>query len=234
MHALRAFSFTDLEQQGRQILEKAQEQAREIVRNAELRGQEVLEQQKQAGYQAGLEKGRAAGLEQILAEARTTAIQEARENVAKLVQALSAALDEFEQNKRALITTAELGLIELALRIARRVCKLEAGASTATARANALALLEMVQHVADPALHINPAEHEQLNELAPELLTHVGRLGHVRIVADEDVGRGGCVLRASDGEIDAQIDTQLQRIATALRVNAGDANDQPAEEGAQP
>ena len=219
----RVFSLTDLEQQGRQILEAAQVRAQQTLRAAEQRGRQLREEQEQAGYQAGLEEGRAAGLEQSRQEARAAAVQEARQQIAALVRALTAALNEFEQVKRSLIASAESGLIELALAVARRVCKLEAGASSAAAQANVRALLEMVQHVGDAELRLNPAEYEQLRELAPELPAHAGQLRHGGIVADPGVGRGGCVLRTRDGEIDATIETQLQRIAAALRVNTDDA-----------
>ena len=221
------FSFADLEQQGRDVVEQAEARANEILRAAEQQGRELAERHKRSGYEEGFARGRAEALEQTRAVARADAVAKAREQVEFLVRSLAAVLTEFEENKRALIAAAESGMIELALAVARRVCKLETGASTAAAQANARCVLEMVQGTGDAELHVHPDEYEQVRELAPELLTRADRLEHVKFVADESVERGGCTLTTRTGEVDATLETQLDRIAAALRTDA--AHTQPRE-----
>jgi flagellar assembly protein FliH len=216
----RHFSFADLEAEGRQILARATAEAQQIVQRGQSEARQLKEHERQAGYQTGLAEGRAAGLEQVRAETRESAVAQAREQAALLVAALQAGLTEFEHGKRNLIAAAESGLIELALAIARRVCKLEAGRATDTARENVRNLLEMVQHGQDVELHLHPAECELLRAADPEWLAQVERLQHVKFIRDESVARGGCILRARATEIDARIETQLDRIAAALGVSA--------------
>lgn len=211
------FCFTDLEQQAQRVLAQARAQAAEVLRAAEQQAAALAAARQEAGYAAGLAAGRAAGLAQVRAEARAAAEQAARDEIAALTGALRTALAEFEQGKRGLLAAAESGLIELALAIAQRVCKAAAGADSAPARGNARALLEMAQHAGDAALHLNPEDCTRLATQAPEFVAAVKDLGHVRLVPDEQVAAGGCVLRSADGEIDAGIQTQLDRIAEALR-----------------
>ena len=210
------FSFQELEAEGRAIVERAREQARQIVAGAEQQGRERGAQLAAEARRRGLEEGRRAGHEQALREARQSALQEAREDLGRLSRALSEGLTAFEENKRRLLATAECGLIELALAVARRVCKHDVGGSSAAALANARALLEMVKHEADVELHLNPAECDALRSAAAELGAASGRLTHVEIVPDAAVARGGCVLHARDGTIDALLETQLDRVADAL------------------
>ena len=214
----RPFSFADLEEQGRQIIQHAQAQAEQILQNSRAEDRRLSEEHRQAGYQAGLTAGRTEGLEQIRAEAHANAVREARDETALLLRSLSRALEEFEQCKRNLVAAAESGLIELALAIARRVCKLTIGTSHDAVRANARTLLEMVQHADDAELHFNPAEYELLREMGPDLLAQTEQFAHVELVADERVDLGDCLLRAHAGEIDAAVETQLDRIAAALLV----------------
>ncbi|MGD8454320.1 MAG: FliH/SctL family protein [Phycisphaerae bacterium] len=216
--AARTFSFADLEKQGREAVRLARDQAAAILQEARRQSVALAQQAEQEGHTRGLAEGRAEGEKQARKETHATAVKEARAQVAALVEALRAAVGEFEQSKRRLLAVAESGLIDLALAIARRVCKLEAGASTDTAVGNARQLLEMVQHTGDAELRVHPREHEGLQELAADFLEETGRLGHVRIVPDESVSAGGCVLTTPTGEIDARIETQLDRIAAALRV----------------
>jgi flagellar assembly protein FliH len=229
-----AFSFADLERQGQAIIERARAEAREIVAAARREALAVSQRERHKGHDEGLAQGRAAGLEQIRAEAHADAVREAQQEVASFAHSLSSALAEFEQSKRSLLAAAESGIIELALRIAQRVCKLEAGASTAAALANARTLLEMAEHAEDVELCFHPAEFELLQEMGPELAAAAQRCAHAQLVADETVERGGCRLRSRAGQIDAGIEVQLQRIAEALRVGSEPSQRTPERSAALP
>lgn len=226
--AAQAFSFADLEQQGRRLLEQAHAQARQILAQAEAQARQVEAQRARAGYEAGRQEGRAEGLQQIRQEARAQAVEQARDEIAALSGTLQAAMREFELSQRALLAAAEAGLIELALAVARRVCKLAAAATTDVAAANVRQLLEMVRHAGDAELRVHPTELERLRELAPALLQHAQRLEHLTFVGDEGVGRGGAVLRTRDGQVDARLETQLDRIAAALLAGAAEGGGSPA------
>ncbi len=211
-----AFSFADFESQARSQLDQAREQARQIVTQARKLAEQRARQIEQQAHQRGLEEGRREGLEQIRREAAEQARQEARQRYAQLAESLQCALREFDQSKRRLLALAESGLIELALAIARRVCKLQAGRDSQTARANVRAALELARHENDLEVLLSPEDYQCLSETFPQLLAEVGLRENVRLLADPAVAPGGCVLRSRSGTIDAQIETQLDRIARAL------------------
>ncbi len=239
-----AFSFDDLERQGRALVTHATAQARQILVDAEATSRQRADEQQQAAYAAGLDQGRREGLEGVEREVRAAALEAGRkaavaaaqENVARLSAALSAGLAEFEQRKHHLLATAESGLIELALAVARRVCKIQSERSTEPARANARTLLDMVKHVEDLELHVHPAELQTLQDVAADFVQSTGRQQHVTLVADPAVTRGGCVLRTRAGLIDASVENQLDRIATALCEDPRPAapTDRVAPQGGQP
>jgi flagellar assembly protein FliH len=220
-----AFSFDDLERRAREILARAHAEAARVLNDAEARGRTLAEAQRRQGYESGLAQGRQEGLEQVRREAREAALADARTELQRLTQALSAALAQFERDRRSLMALAESGLIELAAAIARRVCKTCVAASVEPARANVRALLEMVKCHADLEVHVHPAEHELLRDAGADLLQQTAGLEHVSIIADAAVERGGCVLRAREGVIDASIEVQLDRIAEALCGASGIAGD---------
>lgn len=209
------FSFQDLEGQAQAVLEQARTQAQRIVTQSEQQARRHAAQLEQEAKPRGFAAGHQQGLEQARAEAAETALQEARQNVTHLTQALTTGLEALEEGKRRLLATAECGLLELALAIARRVCKHDAGASSEAARANARALLEMVQHQDDLELHLNPTDHDLLRDAA-DLNQVTNRFAHIEVLADPAVPRGGCVLQARNGTIDATLETQLDRVAKAL------------------
>ena len=215
-----AFSFQDIEARARATTARARKQAERIVNEAERRAQQVILQRMDDGFQRGVEKGRAAGLAQIRTEAREAVFAETRARIEALLGALATGLAEFDHNKRRLLARAESGLIELAMSIARRVCKISIGQNSEAVRANARHLLERVGPAADPILNLHPADYEALRRQTPELLRNIEGLTHVEIVADETLGRGDCVLRTREGSLDASIDAQLDRIAEQICTTA--------------
>lgn len=217
-----AFSFERLEEKARNLLDDARRQADRIIAEAEAEGRRRASELEAAARPAGFEQGRREAYEQARVEAQRTARDEARDTYAKLSQALTKALMEFEENKRRMLATAESGVINLALAVTRRVCKCEVGRASPAARMNAAALLEMVKHEADAVLRLHPADLETVKSALPEMTAGVQRCEHVELIADESVARGGCVLQSRSGTIDATIETQLDRVAEALMNGTGD------------
>ena len=216
MSHVPAFSFADVERQAHDIIAHAKAHAHKIVSESEGHIREVTEQHRRQGYEVGFKEGRVAGFKKAREEARETAVQAAEAELKQLIDALTQGLREYEQRKHTLLAGVESHWINLALAVARRVCKHTAEHSPEAVRANARALLAMVRHHGDIELHVNPVEHELVDIETPALAEHVRGLDHITIVGDADVERGGCVLKTSEGEIDARITTQLERIAAVL------------------
>jgi flagellar assembly protein FliH len=211
-----AFSFADVERQANEIISRAKAHAHKIVSESEGHIREVTEQHRHQGYEVGFKEGKVAGFETARQEARETAVQAAEAELKQLIDALTHGLQEYEQRKHTLLAGVEIHWVNLALSVARRVCKHTAEHAPEVVRANAQALLEMARHHGDIELHVNPTEHELVDIETPALAEHVRGLDHVMIVADPDVERGGCILKTKEGTIDARIATQLERIAQVL------------------
>lgn len=226
-----AFSFADVEQQAHDILARAQAKAKEIIADSESRIRAATEEQKREGYREGIAEGREAGIQQAVSEAREYARRNAEAELRQLAAAMNAVVQNFESGKHTLIAQAESGLLELALAIAGRVCKIQAAGSEAVARENVRALLELVKHRDDVAVHVHPSDHELLAVHMPEVVQSINGIEHVTLVPDETIERGGCVLRTRDGSIDATIGTQLERVARALAIDDSAA---PSEEEPSP
>jgi flagellar biosynthesis/type III secretory pathway protein FliH len=214
------FSFADLERQAREILARARAEASRLLSDAEARAEQVALKRHAEGYQRGLTEGRRRGLEEVRREARQAAVQAAQAELKKLSGALTTGLAEYERQRHGLIAQAESGLIELALAIARRVCKVHMDASIEPVRANIRALLEMVAPHADCALRVSPADYERLAEVLPALIQRTAQFEHVTLQPDPAVARGACVLQTRGGVLDASVDGQLDRIAAAIGAGA--------------
>ena len=116
-----------------------------------------------------------------------------------------------------MVAVAEGRAIELAIVLAQKII-------ATTLELEPARMLSVVQgalrHLVDRdevVLEVNPADvaivHAEIESLDPS----VAGPKSISVAGERRVGRGGCVVRTREGEIDAQIDVQLERAAEILR-----------------
>ena len=211
-----AFSLLDIEQEAVAVVDEARRQAAEIVEAA--RADAV--QMHRESYAAGLQEGRAAGNAEGLALGLEEGMQKAHEEhgrrLGELADAIEAILGAFDRERELLAARAAGEVAQLAVAIADRVCKRAAELRPEVARANATAALRLVMRSHDVRLHVNAADHGGVESLLPDIGRKWPALAHVRLVSDPSVARGGCLVRTEGGIVDADLRTQLDRIAADL------------------
>jgi flagellar assembly protein FliH len=172
-----------------EIVREAQAQAERIAKEAEKAG-------RAAGYAAGLEQARTE-----LAPARQTLLEAAR---------------RLDADREAFVQTAERRAVELALYLAEKIVGKAIGAdptvvlSVVSGALRRLATRDLV------VIEVNPADLELVRDQAAAVGAELGSVDQFEVVADRRIPRGGCVLRTSEGEIDARIPEQLARAAEVL------------------
>ena len=166
---------------------------------------ELLAQQlraaRQAGYQDGYRDGLVAleGFKQSFA-AQTTA------QVGGLVASLGEQLDAMQQEMAgALAATATA----LARQVVRSDLSARPDSVVAVAEQAIEALLLSARHI---VLRVHPDDHALIARGAAETLAARG----ARLVADAQIGRGGCLLQSDIGLVDATIDERWRRAAAGL------------------
>jgi flagellar assembly protein FliH len=67
---------------------------------------------------------------------------------------------------------------------------------------------------------VNPDDMELVRESMDELRASLGGIEHCEVQAERRVGRGGCIVRTPVGDVDARVETKLERarevVAAAL------------------
>jgi len=210
------FSFGDFEREADAIVEQARREAEQWLARSRQKFSAECERLRAAASSEGRDVGYRAGVEQARKEAAQAALSNARAELDSLTHTLRDAAAGFDREKRRLLARAESGLIKLSLAIARRVCKLAAGASSDVALANARHVLEMVGGECDVELRVHPLDEQSMRTACAELHELFSTLEHVSITGDAALERGDCVLRAGNVSVDASLDVQLDRIAEAL------------------
>ena len=171
----------------------------------------------------------------ILAEARAEA-EQIRENaraegyaagradaVASLEPALAALTQAIADVQAAQVEQAaelERRAVELGLGLARKVV---GGALSVQPELVVEAVTGVLRGIVDRervTVLVNPADLDIVREAMDGLRASLGGMDHCVVEAERRVGRGGCLVHTSVGEIDATVETKLERagevVASAL------------------
>jgi flagellar assembly protein FliH len=171
--------------------EDAADQVLETLAQARADAEQLRESARAEGYEAGR------------AEAMS-ALQPALAALAAAVDAVH--VEQLEATERQERRAVELGLA-LAEKILAGVVAVEPERVVESVRG---ALRGIVERERVTVL-VNPADLELVVGAMEDLRASLGGIEHMVVEAERRVAPGGCVVRTADGDVDAGIDTKLQR-----------------------
>jgi flagellar assembly protein FliH len=177
------------QRQGAALIETAKEQAERIAGEARSRG-----------YEEGYSEGRA------LAEREISA----------LLAFAESAVREVADTRTQLLQDSERALVELALQIAGKVLqtKLEIEPERVV---DVLRGALRKAYVRDRLTVVcNPDDLALIEGATADLQAAVGTLGTLELVGDRRITRGGVIVRTDAGDVDATLESQLERLRETL------------------
>jgi flagellar assembly protein FliH len=185
-----------------------------ILADATAEAERIRELARAEGHAEGVAQGREDGL----AEARAAAL------------ALAQALADAQQLREQIVDETERDAVALALALAAKIL---AGALEVEPERVLDAVRGALRRLTDRrriTLLVDPADLQTVNAAIAELGAQAGGVEHCEIQADRRVGRGGAILRTIESEVDATIDTQLERAREVIQTELareGSASDEP-------
>jgi flagellar biosynthesis/type III secretory pathway protein FliH len=158
------------------------------------------------------------------AEGYRVSMAAARQDLGTQLQQAAELLAGAQEAKATALSEAEPEVIRLVLAIAKRVIRREIAADQRIVVDTVRESLRRLGGRAVARVRANPAEMPALNEAWNEL-TSVAR--EIEFIADEGVSPGGCIVESRQGEIDAQVETQVEAVAAQF-LDAADRDTEPA------
>jgi flagellar assembly protein FliH len=210
------FSLTDIERQARSIIAAAKLRADRLL----IAAQQEVEEMKRKTFAETLVEGRRDGFAQGLGDGRKQgrdeALAEQRQQLAQLVAALTQGIQELEDTRLQLQSEAREAVVKLAMAIAQRVTKRMGQLDPEVAISNVEEALRLVVHSADVKIAVHPSQKQSLTDVLPRIQAKWPDLKHVELIADATLTPGGCRVFSGTGQIDGDLDLQLNRIAEEL------------------
>jgi flagellar assembly protein FliH len=223
LHHADVFDFADVKQQAQQLIDAAQQQATEIVQAARHEAGRLTSGAAEAGYARGLEQGLNEGRERGQREGFESTVKELKPKLEATLAAWNDALDRWESERTCMFLEARRDVLELALKLARKVVHRHIELEPEIVSDQLAAALMYVGKTSSLLVSIHPRDREMLDRTLAPILERLGRAEHVTLREDESLARGGCVIRTEGGRVDASIETQLRRLTESLLPGATDA-----------
>jgi flagellar assembly protein FliH len=208
----------DVREEAAKILDDARVESARIIAEARAEAQRLTDGAEDRGHAEGLvrgeSEGREAGLELGRAEGIAAAEAAMSERLAAIADGWTTALEQILQSRELLRDEARRDLLRLSLAITERVLgRLPAHDPTVVVDQveSAIAMLTGATRL---RVRVHPDDLEMVER------HFAGVVAGIRGASDLDVGfdtddsiiRGGCVVSAGDGEIDARLYHQISRI----------------------
>jgi flagellar assembly protein FliH len=206
----------DVEDQARALLQGARRTAERLLVEAQRAGDEIRNRARDEGMAEGMDAGPNRGLEEGRAKGRQEALDEHRTQFTEALTALTAATQSLDASRADLESAALREVVELSVAIARRVTKRQGVIDPGVLTENLREAMKLVVKGSDVSVAFHPSQRQALEAVLPVLKLEFPKLQHVELVDDSSVGPGGCRITAGQGQIDADLDTQLDRIAQDL------------------
>ncbi len=206
----------DLQRQAERIKSRARERADRVIAKARDERERLISGAYEEGLERGLEEGRAQGRAEGHEAGRAEILGEAREEFDHLSQTWTQALDAFAERREQLFLNARTEVIALALTIAAKIVKRVVEVDPLVVRDQMAAAMDLLRDQTRFVISVHPDDQKVAEEALPELIARLGGDPHARIVLDDTLQRGSCVVDTASGRIDAGVESQLEVIIDAI------------------
>jgi len=215
----------DLQSQALVYVQQAQAQAQKIIADAQNERQRLVAGAAEKGHAEGLSRGIEEGRTRGHADALEAAVAQHADALAGVESAWATALSEFAAQREAMIEHATRDAVTLAVAVAEKVVKRSIAVDPGVVVEQLRAVLAVVVRPTELVVRIHPEDRPLVQRSLPALLAAMSMIRHAELADDPALDRGSCVARmrgdqAADagagGEIDASIQTQLDRIVEVI------------------
>jgi flagellar assembly protein FliH len=193
------------------IRQKANEEADTIIAGAWRNGEELEAQTRRT-----LDEERKKVLEQGREDGRKEGYTEGMAEVERLIQRTQVVLERAQDKRGEILTETEQEIINLVLRITRKVVKVIADNQREVVISNVVQALRKVRDRGNVIIRVNLTDLKLTTEHTKEFIRLLEGVKSIHVLEDSSVDAGGCVIETDFGEIDARISSQLAELETKI------------------
>ena len=198
-------------------LAAARAQAEQIRRDAEQTADEALRLAREEGHRQGLELAAREMDERVRHESQKLVEEHRRDLIERLGSQLASVAADAESERLEWCANWDRAAIELSVAIAERLIHRELRQAPDLPISMVRKSLEMIAGQQKIVVRLNPNDLEAFGADAESDISKLTRSESCQLLADSQVESGGCRVETQFGELDATLETQLNRIMDELQ-----------------
>ena len=206
----------DIAKQANEVILDARKTAAKIRAEARAKAEIVRRQARQQGYNEGFAEGETRGMQDGARAAGDQArarIGDQSKQLMDTARSILVALDGAGERSYQLAADEVLRFaIDLATKIVGRLAR----SDTSVARTNLIKAMKLAHAEGEIIVSVNPGQLHELSRDFAEFVEIVDASGRARLVADRQITPGGVKITTARGVIDATVETQLDKVVSAL------------------
>ncbi len=210
------FNFEDLREQASAEMLRARQEAEAIRTQARQEAETLKKQALEDGRKAGLAEGLKTAQQQIEQQAKQLADQQMSKQLATVLPALQQAAQSLRDERDHWLLRWEQSAIHLGVAIAEKLLRFELAARPERAFGMIGEALQLAAGQPRLRVRLNPEDLERLGDSAAQIVQSLTTCAEAEVIGDETIFAGGCVIESRYGEVDARLETMLERITMEL------------------
>jgi flagellar assembly protein FliH len=130
----------------------------------------------------------------------------------KVIENIENLFNEMVSLKHDVLKQYEREIIDLIFTVAEKIVHNEVRSNDSVIKKAIFDALELALEKSKVVFNVNPDDYDYVEKLRPELFNQCKGLKSVVVTSDPGVSRGGCYLETPYGNIDATIESKLEKI----------------------
>ena len=210
------FNYDDLQLRCDDHLRKIREQTRQMIEDAQAEAAQIRSRAYEAAKAEGLRQGMSDADAEIERRASARADQKAADKLSTLLPAMQQASEALVREHDRWLADWESAAVRLSVAIAEKLVRHELQVNPESATEMIAEALQLAAGSPQINLLMNPRDIKRLGDHAEQVVKSMAACGEAKLVADESISCGGCVIESQHGQIDARLETLLERIKEEL------------------
>jgi flagellar assembly protein FliH len=155
--------------------------------------------------------------EQARAEAYAAGLVEGRAELQSAIASLQAAVADLEHRRDALCVAVEPVAYALALSGAEQIVGAALDVRPELILEAARGALRRIVDRDRVTILVNPDDLDRMRSHAADLAEELGGIGSLDVQAERRIAPGGVIVQTPDGDVDARVDTRIERLGDVVR-----------------
>ncbi|MEI8379756.1 MAG: FliH/SctL family protein [Planctomycetota bacterium] len=207
-----AFNFADLRQEADDVVAQARQAAAELLANARQEVETLCSQVRDQAREEGLNEAQA----EIYRQADEIARHQLQGQLETALPALRSAAESLQAERDRWLIRWEQTAIRVGVAIAEKLVKTQIATRAELASGMIADALRLAAGQPRVTVHLHPDDLAAWGDQGPRIVESLTACADSTLIADPLVSRGGCRIETTHGEIDARVETMLERLAYEL------------------